>query len=80
MTGMSVSAVSGVLISTSMPNFDLSFLGWVALVPLLLAIEVLPKTSPTILALHAFWRLVWLADGGRGRVNGCNCSVCQAKR
>ena len=39
--GMSVSAVSGVLITASMPNFDVSFLGWVALVPLVLAIEVL---------------------------------------
>jgi apolipoprotein N-acyltransferase len=42
---MRVSAVSGVLITASMPNFDLSFLGWVALVPLLLAIEVLPKAE-----------------------------------
>ena len=55
--GMSVSAVSGVLITASMPNFDLSFLGWVALVPLLLAIEVLPKASPTFMAMP--FGLIW---------------------
>ena len=55
--GMSVSAVSGVLISASMPNFDLSFLGWVALAPLLFAIEVLPKASPTLMALP--FGLIW---------------------
>jgi len=54
---MGVSAVSGVLIAASMPNFDLSFLGWVALVPLLLAIEVLPKASPTIMAMP--FGLIW---------------------
>jgi len=42
---MSLSAVSGVFITASMPNFDLSFLGWIALVPLLLTIEVLPKKN-----------------------------------
>ncbi|MEA3231376.1 MAG: apolipoprotein N-acyltransferase, partial [Thermodesulfobacteriota bacterium] len=55
--GMGVSAVSGVLIAASMPNFDFSFLGWVALVPLLLAIEVLPKASPTTLAMP--FGLIW---------------------
>jgi apolipoprotein N-acyltransferase len=57
LTGLSVSAVSGVLITASMPNFDFSFLGWVALVPLLLAIEVLPKASPTTLAMP--FGLIW---------------------
>ena len=55
--GMGISAISGVLITASMPNFDLSFLGWVALVPLLLTIEVLPKASPTILAMP--FGLIW---------------------
>ena len=55
--GLGVSAVSGVLITASMPNFDLSFLGWVALVPLLLAIEALPKASPTLMALP--FGLIW---------------------
>ena len=55
--GMSVSAVSGVLITASMPNFDVSFLGWVALVPLLLAIEVLPKASTITLAMP--FGLIW---------------------
>ena len=57
LTGIGVSAVSGVLITASMPNFDLSLLGWVALVPLLLAIEVLPKASPAILAMP--FGLIW---------------------
>lgn len=49
--GMIVSAVSGVLTAASMPNFDMGFLGWIALVPLLLAIEVLPKVSPIFMAM-----------------------------
>jgi apolipoprotein N-acyltransferase len=57
LTGMSVSAVSGVLITASMPNFDLSFLGWVALIPLLLAIDGLPKASPTLLSMP--FGLIW---------------------
>lgn len=32
---LGLSAVSGILIAASMPNFDVSLLGWVALVPLL---------------------------------------------
>ncbi|MBW2563136.1 MAG: apolipoprotein N-acyltransferase, partial [Deltaproteobacteria bacterium] len=55
--GMSVSAVSGVLIAASMPNFDVSFLGWFALVPLLLAIEMLPKVSPIFIAMP--FGLIW---------------------
>ncbi|MBC8431616.1 MAG: apolipoprotein N-acyltransferase [Desulfobacterales bacterium] len=55
--GMGASAISGVLTAASMPNFDLSFLGWIALVPLLLAIEALPKASPTTLAIP--FGLIW---------------------
>jgi len=55
--GMSVSAASGVLIAASMLNFDVSFLGWVALVPLLLAIEMLPKVSPIFIAMP--FGLIW---------------------
>jgi len=55
--GLGVSAVSGMLIAASMPNFDISFLGWVALVPLLLAIEVLPKVSPILIAMP--FGLIW---------------------
>jgi apolipoprotein N-acyltransferase len=44
-SGMGASIVSGVLISMSMPNFDVGILGWVALVPLLIAIMLLPDRS-----------------------------------
>ena len=57
LVGLGASAVSGVLITASMPNFDVSFLGWIALVPLLLAIEALPKASPTFMAIS--FGLIW---------------------
>jgi apolipoprotein N-acyltransferase len=46
-----LSAVSGGLMAASMPNFDISILGWVALVPLLLAIQYMPDKSAKTLAL-----------------------------
>ena len=38
-TALGFSALSGVLIALSMPNFDIWPLAWVALVPLLIALE-----------------------------------------
>lgn len=38
-TALALSALSGLLISLSMPNFDIWPLAWVALVPLLIALE-----------------------------------------
>ena len=55
--GMTASALSGILIAASMPNFDLSFLGLVALVPLLIAIEWLSDERPWTLAVP--FGLIW---------------------
>ena len=52
-----LSAVSGGLIAASMPNFDMNILGWVALVPLLLAIQYMPDKSAYTLALP--FGLIW---------------------
>ncbi len=39
-----LSALSGILLTLSMPGFDVPFLGWIALVPLIVAISIsLPK-------------------------------------
>ena len=57
--GWGISAISGVLIAASMPNFDVSFLGWFALVPLLIALEFMPDKSAENLAipLGVIWSL-----------------------
>ena len=54
---MGVSALSGILIAASMPNFDVSFLGWIALVPLLIALEFMPNKSAENLAIP--FGVVW---------------------
>ncbi len=51
--GIGASALSGVLIALSMPNFDLSFLAWFALVPLLIAIALMPEKFPMLPVLMA---------------------------
>jgi apolipoprotein N-acyltransferase len=56
-SGLGASACSGLLLTASMPNFDLGLLGWLALVPLLLSIEWLEEESPTTLAMP--FGLVW---------------------
>ena len=48
---LAASALSGVLIAASMPNFDIGFLGWIGLVPLLIALEFLPNKSAENLAI-----------------------------
>lgn len=48
--GLGASLLSGVLVALSMPNFDVSFLAWFGLVPVLLAIELIPDRSPHLLA------------------------------
>jgi len=52
-----LSAVSGGLMAASMPSFDISLLGWVALVPLLLANQYMPYKSAKILALP--FGMIW---------------------
>lgn len=52
-----LSAVSGGLIAASMPNFDMHILGWVALVPMLLAIQYMPDKSAYTLALP--FGIIW---------------------
>jgi len=49
--GILASAVSGVLTALSMPNFDLSFLAWFALVPMFTAIGLRPNKSPVLMAV-----------------------------
>jgi len=51
--GIGASALSGVLIALSMPNYDLSFLAWFALVPMFIAIALMPEKSPIIPVLMA---------------------------
>ncbi len=49
--GMGLSAVSGLLLTATMPGFDVPFLGWIALVPLLLVITTAPLKQHYPLAL-----------------------------
>jgi len=49
--GLGLSAVSGLLLIATMPGFDVPFLGWVALVPLLLVIYTTPTKQHYALAL-----------------------------
>jgi len=55
--GLGASTLSGVLIAASMPNFDLYFLAWFALVPMLLAIELMPDERMDILTLP--FGIIW---------------------
>ncbi|MBC8330721.1 MAG: apolipoprotein N-acyltransferase [Anaerolineae bacterium] len=45
------SALSGILLTAAMPGFDIPFLGWIALVPLLVAIGISPPKEHYALAL-----------------------------
>ena len=58
--GMGLSAVSGLLLAATMPNFDAGLLGWLALVPLLMAVT----TAPTAGAIQQYvlalpFGLIW---------------------
>lgn len=55
--GLGLSALSGVLMALSMPSFNISILGWVALVPLLLALQYMPDKSTRVLALP--FGIIW---------------------
>ena len=55
--GLGASIVSGVLVSMSMPNFDIGIFAWVSLVPLILAIMLLPEKSSFLLAMP--FGLIW---------------------
>lgn len=49
--GLGASALSGLLLAAAMPNADVGVLAWVALVPLLLALESLPQAPAMGLTL-----------------------------
>lgn len=49
--GIGLSMVSGLLLSATMPGFDVGLLGWLALVPLLLVVTTAPVRQHYILAL-----------------------------
>ena len=46
-----LSAFSGVLLTATMPGFDVPILGWIALVPLLVVIMISPPKQHFVLAL-----------------------------
>ena len=50
-SGIGLSVVSGLLLSATMPGFDVGLLGWLALVPLLLVVTTAPVRQHYILAL-----------------------------
>jgi apolipoprotein N-acyltransferase len=49
--GMGLSAISGLLLTASMPGFDVPFIGWVSLVPLILVVSTAPPKEFYVLAL-----------------------------
>ena len=55
--GMGLSAVSGLLLAASMPNFDVGLLGWLALVPLVATLTIAPVKQHYMLALP--FGMVW---------------------
>ncbi|MCP4544741.1 MAG: hypothetical protein GY832_47180 [Chloroflexi bacterium] len=55
--GMGLSVISGLLLAATMPNFDVGLLGWLALVPLLMAITIAPAKQYYVLALP--FGLIW---------------------
>ena len=55
--GMGLSAVSGLLLAATMPNFDVGLLGWLALVPLLMAVTTAPTRQHYVLAMP--FGLIW---------------------
>ena len=65
LVGLGASVVSGVLTAASMPNFDVSFLGWIALIPLLYCrVGCCGNSQPTARDLQHS------RDGGSGK-SGC---------
>jgi len=54
---LSISAISGVLLAASMPGYDISLLGWIALVPMLVVVLTSPVKQGFFLALP--FALVW---------------------
>ncbi|HEY73394.1 MAG TPA: apolipoprotein N-acyltransferase [Thermoflexia bacterium] len=54
---MGLSAISGLLLAATMPNFDVGLLGWLALVPLLIAVTAAPSRQHYVLALP--FGLIW---------------------
>ncbi|MEA1926598.1 MAG: nitrilase-related carbon-nitrogen hydrolase [Thermodesulfobacteriota bacterium] len=46
-----LSALSGILLTATMPGFDAPFLGWIALVPLLVVIVISPPKQHYVIAL-----------------------------
>jgi len=46
-----LSALSGILLTATMPGFDIPFIGWIALVPLLAVIVISPPKEHYIIAL-----------------------------
>ncbi|MBT4310504.1 MAG: hypothetical protein HN560_14845 [Anaerolineae bacterium] len=51
LAGMGLSAISGLLLTSTMPGFDLPFLGWIALIPLLMTLTTSPAKEHYVLAL-----------------------------
>ena len=49
--GLGLSAISGLMLTVTMPGFDVPFLGWIALVPLLMVITTAPVKQQYALAL-----------------------------
>ena len=50
-TKLLLSALSGILLTASMPGFDIPFIGWIALVPLLVSIGISPPKEHYGIAL-----------------------------
>ncbi|MDM8518550.1 nitrilase-related carbon-nitrogen hydrolase [Anaerolineales bacterium HSG6] len=56
---MGLSAVSGLLLAATMPNFNVGLLGWIAVVPLLMILNTTPAKRHYLLALP--FGLIWSA-------------------
>ncbi|NTU84273.1 MAG: apolipoprotein N-acyltransferase, partial [Chloroflexales bacterium] len=63
LTRLALSALSGILLALAMPGIDLGWLAWVALVPLLIAIDELPAGAAFRVALP--FSLVWAISAHR---------------
>ncbi len=49
--GMGISAISGLILTATMPGFDTPLLGWIALVPLLMVLTIAPAKQRFFLAM-----------------------------
>jgi apolipoprotein N-acyltransferase len=49
--GVGISAISGLLLAATMPGFDVPLLGWIALVPMLMVVMMVPAKQRFFLAL-----------------------------